>query len=322
MNVLITSASRKVGLVKAFQRALSMECGGEVIAVDVSPQSAALKVADKQFLVPRNNDENFFSTLINICKKNNVSLIIPTRDEELPFFASKKKFFADLGITVMVSDPDVIEICRDKQLFNEFCKKNDFAIPETFEISRHLKFFDFPLFIRERYGKGSKYAFPVYSQDEMQYFLKKMKDPILQEFVTAPEYTVDLFSDFSGKIISVIPRKRIHIFGGESFIGVTRKNSILMNECIRLGHALRLIGHTTIQCFFDEKTLKFIEVNPRYGGAANLGFAAGACTPHYLVRLVMGKEVLPMVGEFKDNLMMLRYTEDIFVNAEEVCNIE
>jgi carbamoyl-phosphate synthase large subunit len=149
-----------------------------------------------------------------------------------------------------------------------------------------------------------------------------MNDPILQRFITDPEYTIDLFTDFSANIISVVPRKRIHVFGGESFIGVTRKNAFLINECIRLGNALRLIGHTTIQCFFDEKTIKLIEVNPRYGGGASLGFAAGAFTPRYLIRLVLGKEVLPVIGEFKDNFMMLRYTEDIFVDAEEVCHIE
>ena len=39
MNVLITSASRKVWLVRAFQRAVEAEGGGLVIAVDASPYS-------------------------------------------------------------------------------------------------------------------------------------------------------------------------------------------------------------------------------------------------------------------------------------------
>jgi len=55
--------------------------------------------------------------------------------------------------------------------------------------------------------------------------------------------------------------------------------------------------------------------------SANLGFAAGAFTPRMLVRLVLGREVKPCVGDFKDNLYMLRYTDDIFVDKDKMKQI-
>ena len=130
--------------------------------------------------------------------------------------------------------------------------------------------------------------------------------------------TIDLFADFSGKVISVIPRERVRIFGGESFVGKTTSNPTLIEESIRLASELKLIGHNTIQCFFDNEDVLFIEVNPRFGGGANLGFAAGARTPQFLVRLIQGKEVVPMIGKFKDEYVMLRYTEDLFLDSESL----
>ena len=53
LNVLITSASRKVSLVKSFQRALKDEgLGGVVVAADSSPDSASMKFADICAIVP------------------------------------------------------------------------------------------------------------------------------------------------------------------------------------------------------------------------------------------------------------------------------
>lgn len=318
MNILITSASRKVSLVKAFRRALSEEGSGQVVAIDANPRSAALYFADKAYIVPAGLDKEFLKTVQNICIKHEIKLVIPTRDEELPFFAENRKSLEDVGVCVMVSSLDAVKLCQDKALFVEFCLKHGLSVPKTY---KPADLFDFPVFVKSRFGKGSKGAFRANSRSELDCILGRLKDPVIQECIEAPEYTIDLFADFSGKVISVVPRERLTIFGGESFIGRTCKNWNIINESIRLAEALNLIGHNTIQCFLHNGQVKFIEVNPRYGGAANLGFAAGAFTPRMLIRLVLGKEVKPCIGDFKEGLYMLRYTEDLFVDEVKMKQI-
>lgn len=317
MNVLITSASRKVGLVKAFQRALAEENGGQVVAVDANLCAAALYFADTHYLSPSGLGDDFYDFVCRVCQRHQVKLLIPTRDEELPFFAEKKAAFNELGVTVMVPEPEVVRICQDKRLFLEFCLLNGFSVPETYGASETFSLGDFPLFLRERSGKGSKSAFRADCWTDLESLLRRLKEPIIQEYLEAEEYTVDLFADFSGQVISVVPRQRLLVFGGESFIGKTCQDQAIMAESIRLAHVLGLTGHNTIQCFLKEGCVKFIEVNPRYGGGASLGFAAGAFTPRYLLRLVHGKEVRPEVGAFRPGLMMLRYTEDVFLTGLE-----
>lgn len=320
MNILITSASRKVWLVKAFQRALSEEGGGEVIAIDANPRSAALYFADKGYVVPTGLGEEFLTAVQDICQKHKIKLLIPTRDEELPFFARARQKLQSIGTTVMVPDLETVEICQDKRLFIEFCLKHGFRIPKTYETIKEN--FKFPVFVKERFGKGSKWAFLVQSKSDLDYMLQRLKEPIIQEYIEAPEYTVDLFADFSGQVLSVVPRERLLVFGGESFVGRTCKNWNIIQEATRLAQSLRLVGHNTIQCFWHQGQVKFIEVNPRYGGGANLGFASGAFTPRMLVRLILGKEVKPIIGEFNDKLYMLRYTEDIFLTEQKVGRVE
>jgi len=319
MNILITSASRKVSLIKAFKKALEKEGRGKVIAVDINPLSSAFCFSNLSYLVSKDSDSSFISKLLNLCQEQKVDLIVPTRDEELRIFAKNKEKFKKVGTMIMVPDTKVIEICSDKLKFLEFCKKNNLSIPKIYTLEEMKRgIVKFPLFINDRFGKGSKKAFKVNNQVELELYLKLIKNPIVQEWINTKEYTIDLFTDFEGNIISVVPRERIYTFGGESFIGITFKSKNLIESAIDLAQKLRLIGHNTIQCFFDGKIVKFIEVNPRYGGGANLSFAAGANTPLYLIQLIKGKKIKSRIGKFRDGLIMLRYTDDIFIKEKKI----
>jgi carbamoyl-phosphate synthase large subunit len=317
LNVLITSASRKVSLVRAFQSALQAEGGGTVIAVDASSLSPALYIADKHFIVPRSGAPGFVNFMIKLCSSLKVDLLIPTRDEELPIFAKSKERFAKVGTRVMVADKKAVETCQDKKQFIQFCQKHGFATPRGYD-KKESKKLRFPVFVKPRYGKGGMQAMRVNSGKELEIAMKNIPDAIIQEYVQAPEFTIDLFANFAGKIISVVPRERIAIFSGESFISKTSKNPLLIEESVRMANALHLVGHNTIQCFLDKGKVKFIEVNPRFGGAANLGFAAGAMTPLFLIKLIKGEALQPRVGDFKDNYVMMRYTEDLLLPADDL----
>ncbi len=317
-NILITSASRKVSLVKSFKKVLEKR-KGKVIAGDNNPFSASFFFADEFCVLPNDSSPDFLGKVLEVCKKYNVSLIVPTRDEELPIFSNNRKQFESEGIKIMVADNKTIEICQDKSKFFQFCCENGFSYPKTYSLSeRGDENLKFPLFLNEKVSKASKSVFKANNRKELDFYLKTAKQPIIQEYIIAKEYTIDLFVDFSGKIISVVPRERIKVFGGESFVSKTFKNQKIINRAVELAEKLGLVGHNTIQCFFDGKEVKFIEVNPRYGGGANLSFEAGANTPEFLIKIIEGEEIEAMIGEFKDNLVMLRYTEDFFIPENKI----
>ncbi len=321
MNILITSASRKVSLVETFKEALAKEGGRKVITADMSPFSAAFYFGDKYYLVPPSTSNLFIPSIIKICKKNNIEMVIPTRDEELPLFSKKKEDFASMGVKVIVPELSTVELCQDKKKFIDFCQSNGFATPKTFKEEMISEDISYPLFLKTRFGKSSNYTFKVTSKGMLESLLNLIEEPIIQEYLKTREYSIDLFSDFEGNPISVVPRERVSIFGGESFIGITRKNKKLINKAIRLAKALKLTGPNTIQCFYDGRDAKYIEVNPRFGGGVNLSIAAGATIPLYLIQVFKGKRATSRIGNFKDGYVMMRYTEDKFLEESRLTKV-
>lgn len=143
-------------------------------------------------------------------------------------------------------------------------------------------------------------------------------DALIQEFVHAPEYTVDVFLDADGRPISCVPRERISVVGGESIVSRTVRDPDLIAATLRLCTAIGLIGPITVQAFRTADRVDFIEINPRYGGASNLSFEAGARTPEFALCLARGEPLEPQLDDYEVGLTMLRYTTDLFVRDDEI----
>lgn len=317
INVLITSVSKKVWLVETFKNALAQAEGvsGKVVSADSDPLSAGFYKSDKYCIVPYSDEPDFIPEILSICKKEKIRLIVPTRDGELLVFAKNKSRFKEQGIEVMVSDPEIIGICNDKYRFYEFMQENNILIPKTMLLSRidfcSLKY---PLMVKEREGSGSKALYKVENEQELKFSSTRISCPVIQEFLEGKEYTVDLLADFNGRVLTVVPRERVETVAGESYKSRTINNSKLINCAKNVAETLGVIGHITLQFIESGGLLKIIEINPRFGGAAILGIKAGCNTPLLLLKLVGGEKIEPQIGNFKDGLIMLRYTNDLFIS--------
>jgi carbamoyl-phosphate synthase large subunit len=314
-NVLITSASRKVLLVRAFRAALAELGGGSVVAADLEPMAAALYEADRRRRLPRSDDPGFVDAVRALCREERVGLVVPTRDEELPVLAAARDILAEDGTLVLVSSPEAIETCRDKRRFAAAVVAAGLDTALLYDPART----SLPAFVKPRVGKGGRAATAVHTPAELATAVAAAgPDAVVQELIEAPEYTVDLFLDLDGEAISCVPRQRTVVVSGESVVSRTVDDRDLASASIRLATAIGLVGHVTIQAFRAPDRIAFIEINPRYGGAANLGFAAGAPTPEYAIRLARGERLEPRLGTHEAGLVMLRAGEDRFVHEADL----
>ncbi len=179
-------------------------------------------------------------------------LIVPTVDEELPFFSQNREWFKSVGIEVMVGSDYTISTARDKAEFNLFCGRHEFDVPPTFQPKG-------PCYLKPRYGKGSKGIVQVNSSY------------IFQTHCPFPEVSVDYFADLDGTFWSALPRFRLDIVNGESQAMKVVSN-FDFTEVKRLGKELMLVGHNVIQGYWTGKEFIFGEVNPRYGGGSWMSF--------------------------------------------------
>ena len=317
INVLILSAGRRVELVNCFKEAID-EVGvmGNVVAADLSSTAPALYHADRYHLICRISDENYIDNVIEICKKEDIHLIIPTIDTELYKLAeSKERIESQTNAKVHVSDIDVIKICRDKYNTQAFFEKNGFKIPRL--ITKEIiskKDFKYPLFIKPLNGSSSINTFKVTNESELEFFLDYVPDPLVQEFIEGEEYTVDAFVDFNHNPITIVPRQRLATRGGEVLKGIVKKDREIIEEVRKVIEVLKPIGHITLQCMKTDRGIEFIEINPRFGGGAPISIKAGANSPANLYRLLKG-ETLEYNENYEDGLLASRHDNAVFLNS-------
>ncbi len=319
ISVLITAASRRVPLVRAFRTAVEEFGKGRVITTDINPLSPALYFGHKHHIVPLTTDRYYIPIVESICDVEDVNLIIPTIDDELPIFGRVRQQFETLGVRVAISSEQTGRICNDKYLTWQFCQDKGIRAPETWLGSD----FDwqkvrYPLIVKPRFGRGSVNVFTVRNAEQLKLFLNYVGDPVLQNFVEGTEFTVDLLSDFRGRVISVVPRERLVIRAGVSDKGVTRKNQAVMDFAVEVAEHLQIVGAANIQCKWDGKDVTLIEVNPRFSGGIPLTLAAGADFPSWLVQMAAGMEVWPQLGKFQDGLAMMSFEESIFAMESDL----
>ena len=319
MNILLTSASRKIWLIKAFEAAIRRSgLRGHVLALDKDPLSASLYYSRYRYLWPYSPGEEQVESLKKLCIKEDVRLVIPTRDGELPMFAGCREDLAKEGIMVMVSPLKTVEICQDKYAFFHFCRERGFLVPETW-LPEETPLTPLPWFIKPRRGSSSARAARADSQDQARGYLVWCQDHcIIQRALRGVEYTVDIFRDNLGKSCSVV-RERIEVVNGESYKSRTVKDQGIVSIAEHLAGDLGGFGHLTVQCIRDaDGRVYVIEVNPRIGGGAKLGFEAGLDTPGWLIRMARGEPLLLDGFSYKEQLIMLRFTDDLFIAGDQV----
>ncbi len=322
INILILSAGRRVELVNCFKAARDrLGIKGDVIAADASNLAPALYMADKREQVPRiSENDKYIGAIIDICKREDVRLIVPTIDTELVLLANRKAEIEDAtNAKVLISSDEVVGICRDKTNTQRWLEEHDFMVParitdEDIEANRET----YPVFIKPLDGSSSINAFRADSRNELDTY-RRLIGPgryIVQEFVEGTEYTVDCFLDMDSKIITVVPRIRIATRSGEIAKGRIVRDVAIIENVTRLLEELRPIGHITIQCMRTDRGIEYIEINPRFGGGAPMSIMAGADSCEFLYRLMMG-EKLEAKDDFRENVTFLRFDASIMLNEDD-----
>jgi carbamoyl-phosphate synthase large subunit len=317
LNVLITAASRRVPLLRAFQAGLrDLGVPGRVIVTDINPLSPAVHLADRWHEVPLAGDPGYIDAVLAICRSEHIGLVVPTIDDELVLFGQARPRFNACGVQVAVSPPHTSCVCNDKYRTSVVLRAAGVAAAETFLPDQLAGMPVRPLFIKPRFGRGGVGAFPVSTRRELDFFLEYVGDPIVQEYLDGPEFTIDMLCGFDGRPLSIVPRERVVIRAGVIDRGRTVRDQALIDLAQSVARALPFQGPVNIQCRVVAGRPIVFEINPRFSGGIPLTIAAGADFPRMLLQLVRGHRVPPAIGAFRDGLWMSNYEETVFLEPD------
>lgn len=316
LDVLMTAGSRRVPLLEGFRRALrDLRLAGSVHVTDVNPLSPTMLVADRAHIVPLSADPGYIDCILELCEKERIGLVIPTIDDELPIFSEARTRFEDIGVRVAVSDPFVTTLCNDKFATSAYLRDRGVSAAEAWLPDTLPDDLRFPVFVKPRFGRGSVGAFRAADRRQLDFFLSYVPGAVVQEYLEGPEYTIDLFCDFDGLALSVVPRERAVIRAGVIDRGRTVADPALVDLALACAAVLQFVGACNIQCRVVNGRPVIFEINPRFSGGIPLTIAAGADFPKMLVALTLGRAVEPAIGAFTSDLWMTSYESSFFVDA-------
>lgn len=315
-TILVSSAGRRVGLIDCFrQSAADAGIDLRVLASDMMPElSAACHAADRAFAVPRCSDPGFVDAVLSIAAQNMVDLIIPTIDDELIPLSNAVERLKSVGTQVHISPPSVINVVRDKVSTARVLAAAGVPVPWTASLDdarRQNGALAWPLFLKPSAGSASRGIRIAQSLADLP------ADPpeamMLQQLLSGPEFTVNMFIDKQGVLRSSVAHRRLQTRAGEVEKGRTERDPAL--RALAEGVAAALPEARGVMCFqaiVDESCgPRIFEINARFGGGYPLAHFAGAEYARWLLEECMGLTSTAH-DEWRSGALMLRYDAATF----------
>ena len=316
MNILFTCAGRRTYLLKYFKENLSE--GDKVVATDMQLSAPALQVADVKLQVPAVYDPEYVNITLDICREQKIDALLSLNDLELPILAENKTRFEELGVKVIVSSPEVIDIAFDKYKTAQWVESLGLVSPKTYvrldDVKKALVAgeIEFPLFMKPRWGSGSIGLESIADMEELDIYynllMKKIKKTILatasvgdeyimiQEKLTGSEFGLDIMNDLNGKNVAVSVKQKLAMRAGETDKAVTVDFPEVREMGRKIGMALGHIGNLDVDIMQrSDGAYCVLELNPRFGGGFPFSYEAGVNMPKAIIQWVKGEEVDPAI---------------------------
>ncbi len=310
MKILITSIGRRGYLADYFRQACSGEC--EVLGTtdrhDIERElTVGLRVCDRGYLVPPVASDSYIDSVLEICRKEHVSLLCSALDVDNEVLAQHRGEFEALGVTPFVSRSEVNRICLDKYLTHEFLCANGFASPATYTSLEECLASEqhFPMILKPRFGCASEGLMVVKNRR----VLEVMFEPgvhVIQQFIAGQEFGVDLFNDSEGRLLAYAARRKLRMRAGETDQAITVKEPLLERLTQDVSRSLKHFGPLDMDVMVRDGVPYVIDFNPRFGGGYPLSHAAGIDFPQLMVDITLGRQPRVNVGDYREGLVMMK----------------
>lgn len=291
--------------------------GYEIVTADATPSSAGLSWADRAYVIPFGADDKFLDALREIVRREQPHYIIPLVDEEIPkvhrFVREEMPQLTIVGPTLEFS-----ELTLDKWTMAQALAKHGLSVARTWLASAAADA-TYPAIVKPRHGRGSRgLAFLDGVADLHAYLGAAAKDAdhyIVQERLQGPEFTTSVVVGLDGKLLAIVPKEAADK-RGITQVGITRNVPAIDELCRGITRALDPRGPYNVQLILgDDGVPRVIEINPRYSTTMALTLASGVNEVDAVLRHARGED--PGQLTFTPDLMMLRYTAQIYVKESE-----
>lgn len=305
----------------------------DIIAVDINQNVPSAHIADHFYTVPRAEDENYISVLLDICKTHTVSLVIPGSDEEALLLSAKRKMFESENILICAADFKTLEILNDKgKTYKALEQISGIEAPQWTQVYSkeeiihqasvfHQKIGD--IVIKPALSRGGRDIIVISDDCDSPYVidggreihmnLKTFKNEHVKNYNTSfpviimqrliePVHDVDILS-MSGIAHRIVPRKRLHSSAPNSGHKLVNNKDLVKIAQSVIKH-FHLSWLQDIDVMFDKKGTPYVlEINPRPSGSFAISVAAGVPLFDDLIYLSHNKNLKHINIDFNQTII-------------------
>ncbi|MFE5240339.1 MULTISPECIES: ATP-grasp domain-containing protein [unclassified Streptomyces] len=322
-RVLVTGAGGPSGV--CFLRGL--EGVAERYAADLDPNGAGLYLVPRAYrmLLPPGDAPQFAEAVLRLCERHDIDVLIPTVDVELVALSRAATDFAAAGVQLLVSPAEALENCLDKWRLAEACN-GAVRLPATRVLGPsgggapdgEATDFEggFPAIVKPRSGSGSRGIILVKDPSDLA-ALPHDGSCLLQELLPGTEYSVDVLTDATGRVVAAVPRSRDKTDSGVIVAGRVLRAPELSDLAKDTVHTLGLRGILNVQVRQDRSGKPaLLEVNPRPPGGLSLTVASGVDMPKWAVAGLLGTELPECIEHYET--AVVRHWQDIVLSPREL----
>lgn len=260
-----------------------------IVGIDANPFSVGFQWVDASYTVPRVTEGSWPDAIADICRRENIGLILPGIEQDVKaFLENLDRLAGATDAQPLLNTPELLSLGFDKWELYLFAKKHGIEMPDTSPFDPDPPAEMYPLLLKPRAGMAGKGIYRVNGKEELD-CLGRLIDRnayILQRHVGTDEeeYTVSVFGlkggDFAGPF--ALRRKLSY---GSTFEAETVEDPALSEKVRRIAGLLRPIGPTNFQFRKDGDTYYLLEINPRFSSSTSIKSAFGFNEPMMAVKV-------------------------------------
>lgn len=273
-----------------------------IIGCDMNRNVYATHYCDEFHFVPGLYTEGYLDVILRIAIESRADIIIPGHDHELLLMSKNIEKFHSHGIEVIVSEPTIIEVSRDKYLWYEYFDSRGCSIVPTFKVGDFKKNPDlsiFPAIIKPSGGSASQgisivheiseleemenndiiqpYLFPTEDDENYETIVRAVRK---RNFVQMSEISIQLIFGKDAKFKAIFISKNVLKNGVPVHVDPIQPEDFeYLDEIMKfvpLCEEKGVMGPVNVQGRITEKGILFFEMNMRFtgitGNRAQLGF--------------------------------------------------
>jgi len=353
INVLLTSAGaiHGLGVIDCLKNNYEKR-KIKIICTDMEKNKLLINKSDGFYVVPKGNSKKFINSILKICQKEKIDIIIPSHINEILSISKNIKLFNSKNIKTTISSFNNLNIFLDKEKTYSKLKKIGIDIPKYHRVKNYKEFLEaikklgYPqkniCFKPTKYSEsGGTRGFRILRQkntakkiilhekpDSIEIDFETTKsalkntgriDLLVMEYLPGDEFSTYVFAE-KGKMIYCISNLRQKLDDYHSFEAKIQNNEKIEIMCRKIIKELELTSNINIQFKNSKnKVPKLIEINPRIGGTVILPSISGINLPYLAIKQCLNEKI-PSIKKSK-NTQMIRYTKELFLKDSKFFEI-